>query len=203
VESRANGETSAGAGCTLKALQRLQREREDRRQVGIALSHRRHVRARDHSSRPRRLRRPTPSPLIDAVAGLRRQRWTGCRIASHTGLSRPPSAASCAACGSTASAIWSRLPWRSATSTPRPETCFIWTSRTGPLQRGRRTHPRRYEPPHARPGLGVCPHRHRRPLAHRLCSDPAQGKRPLRCRFPPGCSGLLPAPRRPRAATAH
>ena len=41
----------------------------------------------DHSSRPRRLRRPTPSPLIDAVAGLRRQRWTGCRIASHTGLS--------------------------------------------------------------------------------------------------------------------
>jgi transposase InsO family protein len=41
----------------------------------------------DRSSRPHRLHRPTPTPLIDAVAGLRRQRWAGCRIARHTGLS--------------------------------------------------------------------------------------------------------------------
>ncbi|MGP8175983.1 MAG: integrase core domain-containing protein [Terracidiphilus sp.] len=41
----------------------------------------------DRSSRPHRLRRPTPSHLVDAVAGLRHQRWAGCRIASHTGLS--------------------------------------------------------------------------------------------------------------------
>ena len=41
----------------------------------------------DRSSRPHRLRRPTPSHLVDAVAGLRRQRWAGCRIASHTSLS--------------------------------------------------------------------------------------------------------------------
>ena len=41
----------------------------------------------DRSSRPHRLHRPTPSHLIDTVAGLRRQRWAGCRIASHTSLS--------------------------------------------------------------------------------------------------------------------
>ena len=41
----------------------------------------------DRSSRPHRLRQPTPAHLVDAVAGLRRQRWAGCRIARHTGLS--------------------------------------------------------------------------------------------------------------------
>jgi len=41
----------------------------------------------DRSSRPHRLHRPTPAPLVDAVAALRRQRWAGCRIARHTGLS--------------------------------------------------------------------------------------------------------------------
>jgi transposase InsO family protein len=42
---------------------------------------------RDRSSRPCRLRRLTPGHLIDTVVGLRHQRWAGCRIASHTGLS--------------------------------------------------------------------------------------------------------------------
>jgi transposase InsO family protein len=42
---------------------------------------------RDRSSRPHRLHRPTPAHLVDAVAVLRRQRWAGCRIAHHTGLS--------------------------------------------------------------------------------------------------------------------
>jgi len=42
---------------------------------------------RDRSSRPHRFRRPTPPPLIEQVETLRRQRWTGCRIARSTGLS--------------------------------------------------------------------------------------------------------------------
>jgi hypothetical protein len=42
----------------------------------------------DRSSHPHRLHRPTPSHLIDAVAILHYQRWTGCRIAGHTELSR-------------------------------------------------------------------------------------------------------------------
>ncbi|HKC71047.1 MAG TPA: IS481 family transposase [Terriglobales bacterium] len=42
---------------------------------------------RDRSSRPRRLYRPTPAHLIEQVETLRRQRWTGCRIARSIGLS--------------------------------------------------------------------------------------------------------------------
>jgi len=43
---------------------------------------------RDRSSRPHRLRRPTSVKLIERVEQLRRQRWTGLRIAQQTGLSR-------------------------------------------------------------------------------------------------------------------
>ena len=43
---------------------------------------------RDHSSRPRRLRQPTSAELIGRVEALRRERWTGFRIAQQTGLSR-------------------------------------------------------------------------------------------------------------------
>jgi transposase len=42
----------------------------------------------DRSSRPHRLRGMTPQTQVDLVASLRRQRWTGYRIAGHTGLSR-------------------------------------------------------------------------------------------------------------------
>lgn len=43
---------------------------------------------RDHSSRPRRLRAPTPDDQVARVEILRRQRWTGYRIAQATRLSR-------------------------------------------------------------------------------------------------------------------
>jgi transposase len=42
----------------------------------------------DRSSRPHRLYRSTSSGRIERVEALRRQRWTGYRIAQHTGLSR-------------------------------------------------------------------------------------------------------------------
>jgi len=42
----------------------------------------------DRSSRPHRLRRPTPPEQAELVAALRRQRWTGLRISQQTGLSR-------------------------------------------------------------------------------------------------------------------
>jgi transposase InsO family protein len=41
----------------------------------------------DRSSRPHRFYRPTSSSLVEQVEILRRQRWTGCRIARSTGLS--------------------------------------------------------------------------------------------------------------------
>jgi len=43
---------------------------------------------RDRSSRPHRLYRPTSQQLISRVEALRRQRWTGVRIAQATALSR-------------------------------------------------------------------------------------------------------------------
>jgi len=42
----------------------------------------------DRSSRPHRLRRPTSPELMLRVEALRRERWTGDRIAQATGLSR-------------------------------------------------------------------------------------------------------------------
>jgi len=41
----------------------------------------------DRSSRPHRLRRPTPAAIIDRIAALRRQRWTGDQIAKEVGVS--------------------------------------------------------------------------------------------------------------------
>jgi transposase InsO family protein len=42
----------------------------------------------DRSSRPLRLRQPTTPELVARVEALRRERWTGARIAGQTGLSR-------------------------------------------------------------------------------------------------------------------
>ncbi len=42
---------------------------------------------RDRSSRPHRLHNPTPTWLVERIAVLRRQRFTGARIAKETGLS--------------------------------------------------------------------------------------------------------------------
>lgn len=41
----------------------------------------------DRSSRPHRLRQPTPAAIIDRIAALRRQRWTGDQIAKEVGVS--------------------------------------------------------------------------------------------------------------------
>jgi AraC-like DNA-binding protein len=42
---------------------------------------------RDRSSRPRRLRRPTPQEVVLKIEHLRRQRWTGKQIAAEAGVS--------------------------------------------------------------------------------------------------------------------
>jgi transposase InsO family protein len=41
----------------------------------------------DRSSRPRRLRQPTPQAIVDRIEALRRQRWTGKAIADEVGVS--------------------------------------------------------------------------------------------------------------------
>ena len=42
---------------------------------------------RDRSSRPDKLYRPTPNETVDRIAALRRERWTGMRIAADLGVS--------------------------------------------------------------------------------------------------------------------
>lgn len=42
---------------------------------------------RDRSSRPKRLRRPTPQPVIERIEALRRRRLTGKAIAAEVGVS--------------------------------------------------------------------------------------------------------------------
>jgi len=44
----------------------------------------------DRSSRPRRLRRPTPVAIVEKVEAPRRQRWTGRQIAAEVGSRRRP-----------------------------------------------------------------------------------------------------------------
>ena len=41
----------------------------------------------DRSSRPHRLNRPTPEPIVAQIEALRRQRWTGGQIAAEAGVS--------------------------------------------------------------------------------------------------------------------
>ena len=41
----------------------------------------------DRSSRPHRLRQPTPDAAVEQIAALRRQRWTGDQIAKQVGVS--------------------------------------------------------------------------------------------------------------------
>jgi transposase InsO family protein len=41
----------------------------------------------DRSSRPRRLHRPTPAAVVERIAALRRQRWTGKQIAAEVAVS--------------------------------------------------------------------------------------------------------------------
>lgn len=41
----------------------------------------------NRSSRPHRLNRPTPEPIVAQIEALRRQRWTGQQIAAQTGVS--------------------------------------------------------------------------------------------------------------------
>src|SRR3954447_5353578 len=41
----------------------------------------------DRSSRPQRLREPTPQVVVEEIERLRRQRWTGKQIAAETGVS--------------------------------------------------------------------------------------------------------------------
>jgi len=87
VELVANGQTPKAVGEAVGVCPRTVRKWVDRhRREGLAG-------LQDRSSRPHRLRRPTPQPVVEKIERLRRQRWTGKQIAAETGVS--PATVSC------------------------------------------------------------------------------------------------------------
>jgi transposase InsO family protein len=81
VELVASGQTPTAVSEAVGVCPRTVRKWVDRhRREGLAG-------LQDRSSRPHRLRRPTPQPVIEKIERLRRQRWTGKQIAAETGVS--------------------------------------------------------------------------------------------------------------------
>lgn len=74
VELVASGQTPKAVSEAVGVCPRTVRKWVDRhRREGLAG-------LQDRSSRPHRLRRPTPQPVIEKIERLRRQRWTGNRL---------------------------------------------------------------------------------------------------------------------------
>jgi len=71
-------EAAAECGLSRQSAAKWVRRYRDLREAGLV----------DRSSRPHRSPRRTPAELVATVEMLRRQRWTGVRIAQTTGLSR-------------------------------------------------------------------------------------------------------------------
>jgi transposase InsO family protein len=76
-----SGQTPEAVGCAVGVCPRTIRKWLARYasegQAGLA----------DRSSRPHRLRRPTPQSAIQKIEALRRERWTGAQIAAEVGVS--------------------------------------------------------------------------------------------------------------------
>ena len=81
VRQVASGQTPEAAARAAGVCQRTVRKWVDRyRQGGLAG-------LQDRSSRPHRLRQPTPQRVVEEIEQLRRQRWTGKQIAVQVGVS--------------------------------------------------------------------------------------------------------------------
>jgi transposase InsO family protein len=81
VRQVASGQTPQAAARAAGVCPRTVRKWVDRyRQEGS-------VGLQDRSSRPHRLRQPTPQRVVDEIEQLRRQRWTGKQIAVQVGVS--------------------------------------------------------------------------------------------------------------------
>ena len=77
----ANGQTpqavSSAVGVCPRTVRKWLKRHENEGVAGLA----------DRSSRPHRLYRPTPQPVVERIAVLRRQRLTGKAIAAEVGVS--------------------------------------------------------------------------------------------------------------------
>ena len=148
---------------------------------------------KDRSSRPHRLRQPTPAAIVEQVEALRRQRLTGKQIAAELGISP-----------ATVSRILKRLglnriaalepaePVRRYEREHPGELIHIDIKKLGRFERvGHRITGDRAAGRVARRRLGVRPRRNRRCLPPRLLADPARRAEGERRRLPQGRRRLL------------
>src|SRR5687767_12496699 len=77
VEHQAPMSVATDMGVSVQTVTKWVRRFEEEGEPGLA----------DRSSRPHRLRSPTPTVVIERVETLRRQRWTGKQIARECGVS--------------------------------------------------------------------------------------------------------------------
>ena len=152
----------------------------------------------DRSSRPHRLRPPTPDATVEQIAALRRQRWTGDQIAKRSRLAghRQPRPATARAEPAEGSGAGGADPTLRARPARRADPHRHQEAR--PLREDRPPHHRRARRPEPRRRLGVRPRLPRRRLAHRLRPGPARRAQGERDRLPASRPGLLCEPRRRR-----
>lgn len=77
VERQSPMSVATDMGVSIRTVRKWVRRYRDEGEAGLL----------DRSSRPHRLRRPTPAATIERIETLRRQRWTGKRIALAVGTS--------------------------------------------------------------------------------------------------------------------
>jgi transposase InsO family protein len=77
VEGQASKVVAAAFGVTIKTVRKWVERFQAEGPAGLV----------DRSSRPRRLRQPTPGAVVERIAALRRQHWTGDQIARQVGVS--------------------------------------------------------------------------------------------------------------------
>ena len=129
----------------------------------------------DRSSRPRHSPRRTPQTVVDRVVALRRQRWTGRRIARTVGVSPATVSRLLRRAGLNRLRDLEPAPPRSPLRAPRSRrTAPSRHQKTRPLPARRPPRYRRQDPTLSRRRLGVRPRRRRRPFPHRLLPDPAR-----------------------------
>ncbi len=149
---------------------------------------------RDRSSRPRLSPRSTPQELVQRVEGLRREHWTGVRIAQATGLSR-----------ATVSRILTRLRLNKARML-EPQVPVVRYEHAAPgdlLHIDIKKFARIVKAGHRITGLGVPLCRRGRPLAYRLHGALFRPNGELLRQLPGRSRGLLPAVRHRHAPRAH
>ncbi len=150
----------------------------------------------DRSSRPPRLRQPTPDAIVEQIAALRRQRWTGDQIAKEVGVSPATVSRVLRRLGlSRLKGLAPAAPIRRY-SAPARRADPPRHQEARPLRADRPPHHRRARRPAPRRRLGVRPRLPRRRLAHRLRPGPARRAPRQRRRLPARRPDLLCEPRR-------